>query len=222
MSLRRSSAVVFVTALIVSHEFASAFVPSTQPMTKLGRTPMPAAGWQRSGFHSTSKENPVPLAASLGVMPEFDDFLTDASVVDRMSSLSITDGAIGDLSPAVIIPAVFLLGAVSAFVFANVVYTPEILEAAEQQKLEVREKEITKLLQVVVDHVAAGNDLKELKQPLEVALNMPLQDYIRQVKEYRKEAFAETYDPSSRFYAESDARLVAVLEANGLSGQKDE
>ena len=75
------------------------------------------------------------------------------------------------------------VASIGAFVFANVVYTPEILEGAEDMRRSERENEIAKILQAVRSHESSGKDLLELKVPLETALGKPLEDYVRTVLE---------------------------------------
>lgn len=71
--------------------------------------------------------------------------------------------------------------AIGGFLFANIVYTPEILKGAEQLRQSNREIEIRKLLVAIHTHEENGNELVELRLPLETALGTTLEDYIMAV-----------------------------------------
>jgi hypothetical protein len=80
-----------------------------------------------------------------------------------------------------VFPGVFLLLAAGAFLYANVVYTPEIIAANEQMKLESREVEIRKLLSAVQQHKQDGLDLEDLRIPLEASFGMTIEEYVSKV-----------------------------------------
>ena len=67
---------------------------------------------------------------------------------------------------------------VGAFLYANVVYTPEILEANEQMRMENRQEEVAKLLQAV-----KSGSIRELRPALEAALGRRVEDYVEQVQQ---------------------------------------
>lgn len=70
-----------------------------------------------------------------------------------------------------------LAAAIGAFVFANVAYTPEIMEGAQEMRQSNREVEIRKLVNAVRSHTDEGNEPAELRLPLETALGKTLEDY---------------------------------------------
>lgn len=149
---------------------------------------------------------------------------TFQNLLARLSSSStsmIADAGIGDLPPILVIPGIFLLGAISAFVFANVVYTPEILENAEQIRLETREEEIRSVWNAVKQHVREGNDLEELRRPLEVALNMSIETYVQSIKNAQKNHEEEEKEGSTEF-TEADIGLASLLDSKMLSLSKDD
>lgn len=123
-----------------------------------------------------------------------------------------SDSSEGGLPSFLLVPGVFLLGAISAFWYANVVYTPEIIENAQQIRLEEREAEIVRILKVVQDHVQQAKDMEELRKPLEFALNMSLEEYLVTVKNL------EDDDDSNldrrRSFTTADIQLAALLETH--------
>jgi hypothetical protein len=137
------------------------------------------------------------------------------------SSISISDAEIGDLPSIVVIPGVLLLGAISAFVFANLVYTPEILENAEQIRLETRDEEIRSVLDAVRQHVQEGKDLEELRRPLEVALNMSVEKYVQAVTAEKNSSNDESADRSTEF-TEADVGLASILASKMKSLVNDD
>eukprot|EP00537_Pseudo-nitzschia_pungens_P006768 CAMPEP_0172372294 /NCGR_PEP_ID=MMETSP1060-20121228/46880_1 /TAXON_ID=37318 /ORGANISM="Pseudo-nitzschia pungens, Strain cf. cingulata" /LENGTH=187 /DNA_ID=CAMNT_0013098217 /DNA_START=82 /DNA_END=642 /DNA_ORIENTATION=- len=81
--------------------------------------------------------------------------------------------------------AVLLIGfsaAVGAFIFANQAYTPEIIQGAQMLRKTNRENEIRKLLEAVRSHQEDGKELLALRLPMEAALGMTLEEYIRAVE----------------------------------------
>ena len=82
-----------------------------------------------------------------------------------------------------VVPAALLLLAAGAFLYANVVYTPEIIAANQEMRLQVREAEIQKLLAVVLQHKTDGLDLEELRVPLEASFGTTVEEYVAKVDE---------------------------------------
>ena len=95
--------------------------------------------------------------------------------IDSSIILSTADSSFGGL---VGILGLGLSAAVGAFIFANIVYTPEIVQGAQLLRQSNREIEIRKLLEAVHSHQADGNALIELRLPLETALGTTLEEYI--------------------------------------------
>lgn len=132
--------------------------------------------------------------------------------------LSDSNNLLRDIPSVILIPSVFLLGAIAAFVYANLVYTPEILENAELIRLEDREEEVMQILTLVQDHLRDGKDLKELRQPLEFGLNMPLEDYVTAVlrNQEQEELAASQQDEVSKQpskFTNADTRLATLLKS---------
>jgi hypothetical protein len=98
-----------------------------------------------------------------------------------------------------------LVASVGAFVFANVVYTPEILEGAKDLRRSEREAEIRKLLKAVQSHEKGGKDLTELRVPLETALGKTLEDYVRAVLEPGSDA-------NDALFTAADMELATMLK----------
>ena len=92
--------------------------------------------------------------------------------------LSMEDG--GGLS-GYLFPAVFLFLGIGAFLYANVVFTPEIISVNEQMALDLRQVEIRKLLSAVQKHIEAEKDLEDLRIPLEASLNLTIEEYVSKV-----------------------------------------
>ena len=113
----------------------------------------------------------------------------------------------------IILPTVFLLGSISAFLYANLVYTPEIVENAERIRQEIREEEIQKLCQVVEQHKREGKDLEELRQPLEFALDMTIEDYVASVlaESTPESPLGKSDSPTTRSIFRADAKLASIL-----------
>ena len=82
-----------------------------------------------------------------------------------------------------VVPAALLLLAAGAFLYANVVYTPEIIAANQEMRLQVREAEMQKLLAVVLQHKTDGLDLEELRVPLEASFGTTVEEYVAKVDE---------------------------------------
>ena len=101
------------------------------------------------------------------------------------------------------------LAAVGAYVFANVVYTPEILEGARDLRIAERESEIRKILQAVEKH---EGELAELKVPLETALGKSLEDYVRSVLEDDTETSTADFVPTA-----ADRELATILKRTILA-----
>ena len=95
---------------------------------------------------------------------------------------------------------------IGAFVFANVVYTPEILEGAKDLRRSERETEISKILQAVQAHITNGKDVNELRIPLETALGKSLEDYVTAVLE------SENDDEYYSVYTTTDHELATLLK----------
>lgn len=131
---------------------------------------------------------------------------TGSSIQTMNNSLLLsTEGSVfGGLSVIIILGFAVAVG---AFVFANVVYTPEIVQGAQELRQSNRAEEIRKLLQAVRNHLAGGNELTELKVPLETALGTTLEEYVKEV-----ETTAE--DDTSSFLTTADRDLVKILKQN--------
>jgi hypothetical protein len=98
-----------------------------------------------------------------------------------------------------------LVASVGAFVFANVVYTPEILEGAKHIRRSERDAEIRKLLTALQSHEKGGKDLMELRVPLETALGKTLEDYVLAVLE-------QGPDVNDALFTAADKELATMLK----------
>jgi hypothetical protein len=122
-------------------------------------------------------------------------------------SMEESGGGIG----AYLAPGILFLAA-GAFVYANVVYTPEIMENNVEMKLEIREDQIRKLLSVVRQHQEDGLDLDaELRAPLEEAFRMTIEEYVSRVDQNKKS------DEKSNFTT-ADGELADALRSIGRVG----
>ena len=108
----------------------------------------------------------------------------------------------GDLGGLLLGPVglLFLLAA-GAFVYANVVYTPEIIAANEQMRLENREIEIQKLLAAVQQHQNEDKDLEELRLPIETSFGMTVGEYVSKV------------ESGEDGFADADRKLANILKS---------
>lgn len=119
-----------------------------------------------------------------------------------------TNSAVADIPTLILIPGVFLLGAITAFVLANTVYTPEITVNAEKIRMEIREDEIDKLVEVIRENQKEGVDMEDLRRPLEVALDVKsLREYIESVEEEDKQP------PLLPQFCPADRRLARLLKS---------
>jgi len=98
-----------------------------------------------------------------------------------------------------------LVASVGAFVFANVVYTPMILEGAKDLRRSERDAEIRKLLMALQSHEKGGKDLMELRVPLETALGKTLEDYVLAVLE-------QGPDDNDALFTAADMELATTLK----------
>jgi hypothetical protein len=110
------------------------------------------------------------------------------------------------VNTALLIPGVFLLGGVAAFIYANVVYTPEIIEGMELMRLEDREVEVQQLLEVFQEHQKDGNDLEELRKPLEQTFGMTVEEYVAKVDDGKT-----SLEPSE--FTSADETLADILRS---------
>ncbi len=124
---------------------------------------------------------------------------------------------------SILIPTVFFLGAISAFLYANIVYTPEIVENAERIRQEIRNEEMEKLLEVVEQHINEGNDMEELRKPLEVALNRTIEDYVDSVSKRDRNTELLSGARTFSYFTDTDTRLASVLSSSmSLSVRNDD
>uniref|UniRef100_A0A7S4EJ29 Transmembrane protein n=1 Tax=Pseudo-nitzschia australis TaxID=44445 RepID=A0A7S4EJ29_9STRA len=115
------------------------------------------------------------------------------------------DSAFGGLATAFLLIGLF--AAVGTFVFANQVYTPEISQGAQMMRKSNRENEIRKLLEAVGSHQEDGNELLELRLPLETALGATLEEYITAVE-------SSLQEKSDAIFTVADEDLVRILKQN--------
>lgn len=101
------------------------------------------------------------------------------------------------------------LAAIGAYVFANVVYTPEILEGARDLRIAERETEIRKILQAIETH---EGEMVELKVPLETALGKPLEEYVQSVLEDGSDNNNTDFAPTA-----ADMELATILKRTIVS-----
>jgi len=106
------------------------------------------------------------------------------------------------------IGVILSIAAIGGFLFANIVYTPEIMKGAEQLRQSNREIEIRKLLVAIHNHEENGNELVELRLPLETALGTTLEEYIIAVESNLSK---ETTDKA---FTTADQDLANILKKN--------
>ena len=107
--------------------------------------------------------------------------------------------------------------AVGAFIFANLVYTPEIVKGAQQLRQSNREIEIRKLLAAVHIHCQEdGNELGELRLPIETALGTTLEEYITAVESESNLNLSTEESTDRRAFTIADQDLVNILKKNKL------
>ncbi len=113
-----------------------------------------------------------------------------------------------DDSPFGLLLGLGFVASIAAFVFANVVYTPEILEGAKDLRREERQEEISKILEAVRTH---DGDVSELRVPLETALGKSLEEYIGAVLDESKD------DDEYSLYTATDTELATLLKQDIVS-----
>lgn len=137
-----------------------------------------------------------------------------SSLISSSSSLLQSENSSGDGSNGLILPGIVLTIAIGTFVYANVFITPEIIEANEQMRMDTREIEVRKLIELVQKSHHLGEDeqqegttknLEELRYPLEQAFGMTIEDYIVDVLENPNNT---TVMP----YVNADQDLAALLK----------
>ena len=237
--LRRGSStsilITIITITLLSTTASSAFIRQQhfQFFCRAYRTSQPTATTEKQMMSSSTVDLPRAvhsLGDGISVIPiPFDSsHLQDHGIVaSGMMSLAewtmwLSDSSVDQELPLfVIIPIVFLMGSISAFIYANQVYTPEIVENAERIRQEIREEEIQKLFDVVQQHMLQGKDLEELRRPLEFALDMAIEDYIASVVAESTENSLSKNDmgrdsPPYRSTISADAKLAALLASSVL------
>eukprot|EP00980_Cylindrotheca_fusiformis_P008003 scaffold1706_cov116-Cylindrotheca_fusiformis.AAC.6 len=137
----------------------------------------------------------IPIA--FGFMPQLDSFLLSSSskptkqiTLNVLEPWHFQDNAFLVAGETSVLPEVLgagLLVAIGAFVYANVVYTPEILENSVEMRLQLREVQVQKLLTVVQTHIANGLDLEDLRRPLEDTFGTTIEEYVADVDAKRIE-----------------------------------
>jgi hypothetical protein len=115
------------------------------------------------------------------MLPTNEIFQSDPSFASLLLSSS-QEGESSVTISGLIVPGIFLTLAIGAFLYANVVFTPEIIENTEQMRLENREAEVRKLMALVTAHKNDGKDVEELRLALEEAFGMTVEEYIVDVK----------------------------------------
>ncbi|KAL3916331.1 MAG: hypothetical protein SGILL_005229, partial [Bacillariaceae sp.] len=105
-----------------------------------------------------------------------------------------------------------LLGGAAVFAYANIVYTPEIIEGASVMRRENREEQVQKLIEAVRSHINGDNGLEELRRPLEAALGVDsLEKYVASVGVYFESG---TVDDSSSTAANAGEKALDLCEAD--------
>ncbi|KAG7351119.1 hypothetical protein IV203_010479 [Nitzschia inconspicua] len=98
--------------------------------------------------------------------------------------------------------------AVGIFAYANLVLTPEIVEGASLIRQENRQMEVQRLIDAVNSHVAKGNDLEDLRIPLEAALGVPLETYVEVLDEEGYMTDIQGFPP----LGEADQTLAFIIK----------
>ena len=131
-----------------------------------------------------------------------------SSTTEDSSSFGFGFGTIG----------IFLsTAAVGAFIFANIVYTPEIVKGAQQLRQSNREIEIRKLLAAVHIHCQEdGNELVEVRLPIETALGTTIEEYITAVESESNLNLSTEESTDRRAFTIADQDLVNILKKNKL------
>ena len=131
-----------------------------------------------------------------------------SSTTEDSSSFGFGFGTIG---------IILSTAAVGAFIFANLVYTPEIVKGAQQLRQSNREIEIRKLLAAVHIHCQEdGNELGELRLPIETALGTTLEEYITAVESESNLNLSTEESTDRRAFTIADQDLVNILKKNKL------
>jgi hypothetical protein len=148
------------------------------------------------------------------------DSMAALSMGELSSSSSLVLGAAGDgevvaggvTSVLAAGAAIVGLVGVSAFAYANAMYTPEILEGAERLRRTTRDAEVRKLRTAVQIHFESGNDVNELRVPLEAALGRTLEDYATAVASSSSSSSSPTIGSIDEALASADT--VPFTEAD--------
>lgn len=154
---------------------------------------------------STTSSLPQTFALGMMMPSESSAFLTaDNAMLAFTDEGGSSNSIIGSIFPSIF--GGILLLAVGAFLYANVVYTPEIIEQSEKTRLGNREIEMRKLLEFVQTE-SKGNDslLEELRSPLEQAFGMTIEEYVSKVDNEKRTS------PDQPAFANADAELANVL-----------
>jgi hypothetical protein len=116
--------------------------------------------------------------------------------------------------PALVITIPFLLGAVGIFAYANLVYTPEIMQGASLLRQENREREVRKLISAVKCHSQNDQAFSDIRGPLETALGTSLEDYVQAVNDrtLSNDIDDETCTSASPF-GKADQELASVIKS---------
>jgi hypothetical protein len=134
-----------------------------------------------------------------------------------MTLLSLFEAPDTKTNPLMILSGLVFVGGVGAFLYANVVFTPEIVENAKNLRQEQRNIEISQLIDVVNGYLDAGKDLEELRVPLETALGgTKLEEYIVEIHRKKDQSTKATVkdDDSLAVFCEAENELAAILKAN--------
>ena len=103
-----------------------------------------------------------------------------SNIVDSSSNVLLSDESNSILST---LPTILLAGLVIAaaiFLYANVVYTPEIVQNAKAMR---EEEQATQLLELIQQLQSEGRDMEDSKMALEAVFGMSVGEYVASIDE---------------------------------------
>jgi hypothetical protein len=103
-----------------------------------------------------------------------------------------------------------LMAAAGIFAFVNLVLTPEIVEGASKLRQERREREVRKLIDAVTEK---GDSILELREPLEAALGVSLEEYVEGLNNLQNGGSIESGSVESPTVVAADFELGAIIKS---------
>ena len=107
---------------------------------------------------------------------------------------------------------------IGAFAYANLKFTPEIIENTENMRLQLRESEVRKLVQVVMKQQQQQQGQQrtdgfgDLREPLETAFGMTIEEYVAAVDKYfSTDRQVDATSILEQRYTSADKELADIL-----------